>query len=269
MLGSHCRAFEFFEGLPVVVVPDNLTTGVKKAWWYEPELNRSYQDFAQYYGIAVLPTRTETPRDKGKVEKGVQEVERWVIAPLRHRTFYGIQEINEAMRPLVAELNLKQMRDYGASRQELFERLDKPALKPLPAVPYEFAQWTKARVNIDYHIEFGKHWYSVPYYHVRKEVWIKATERRIEVFQNNERIAFHARSQRQYAFTTLPEHMPPEHAEVKSWTADKFSAWAKGIGPQNSCLRVVSANIEASCRAGVSCNSWSAANVREIHAAAH
>ena len=235
-LGSHYRAFRFYEGLPAVVVPDNLRTGVKESWWYEPEINRSYQDFAEYYGIAVLPTRTQAPRDKGKVEKAVQEVERWVIAPLRHRTFYGTEEINEAIRPLLAELNAKKMREYGASRQELFEQLDKPALKSLPALPYEFAQWRKARVNMDYHIEFEKHFYSVPYYHVRKEVWIKATERCVEVFQNNQRVALHVRSRQAYAYTTLAEHLPPAHAEVKSWTAEKFTTWSKGIGPETQAF---------------------------------
>ncbi len=231
-LGSHQRAFEYFGGVSAAVIPDNLKSAVKQAWWYEPEINRSYQDFAQYYDVAVLPTRTEAPRDKGKVEKAVQEVERWIIAPLRNRTFVNIAEINEAIKPLLAELNAKQMRDYGASRRELFERLDKPALKPLPARPYEFAQWKKARVNIDYHLEFEKHWYSVPYYHVRQEVWLKATEHRLEVFQNNQRVALHLRSKQAYGYTTLPEHMPPEHAAVRSWSAEKFTAWSKGIGPQ-------------------------------------
>lgn len=238
-LGSHGRAFEYFGGTPVAVVPDNLKSGVKESWWYEPEINRSYQDFAQYYGIAVLPTRTQAPRDKGKVEKAVQEVERWVIAPLRHKIFYSIAEINEAMRPLLTALNAKQMREYGASRQELFERLDKPALRALPSAAYEFAEWKKARVNVDYHIEFEKHWYSVPYYHVRQEVWIKTTERYVEVFQNNQRIALHLRSKQAYAYATLPEHMPPEHAEVRSWTADKFIAWSKGIGLQTQAFVMV------------------------------
>jgi transposase len=237
-LGSHCRAFQFLGGLSAVVVPDNLKPGVKNSWWYEPEINRSYQDFAEYHGIAVLPTRTQTPRDKAKVEKAVQEVERWIIAPLRHRTFYSIAEINEAIRSLLAELNSKTMRDYGASRQELFEQLDKPALKALPAVSYEFAQWKKARVHLDYHVELEKHWYSVPYYHARKEVWVKATERCVEVYENNQRVALHVRSRRQYAHTTLPEHMPPEHAEVKSWTAEKFTAWGKAIGPETHAFVV-------------------------------
>jgi transposase len=231
-IGSHCRAFEFFGGVTEAVVPDNLKSGVKDSWWYEPEINRSYHDFAEHYGIAVLPTRTKAPRDKGKVERAVQEVERWVIAPLRHKVFYSLSEINTALKPLLAATNARQMREYGASRKELFRRLDQPELKPLPAVRYEFSQWKKARVNIDYHIEVEKHWYSVPYYHVRKEVWVKATERRVEVFQNNERIALHVRSKQAYSYTTLPEHMPPEHAEVRSWTAEKFLAWSKGIGTQ-------------------------------------
>ena len=229
-LGSHVRAFEFFGGVPAVVVPDNLKSGVKDAWWYEPELNRSYQELAEYYGFAVLPARPETPRDKAKVEKAVQEIERWVIAPLRHQIFYSLAEVNAAIRPLLLQLNQKQMRDYGASRLELFERLDKAALQPLPARRYEIGRWKVGRVNIDYHVEFEKHWYSVPYYHVRQEIWLKASEKLIEVFQNNRRIAFHPRSNTPYQHTTLVEHMPPEHAAVKSWTKDKFVGWSKGIG---------------------------------------
>lgn len=235
-LGSHSRAFEFFGGVPSVIVPDNLKSGVKDAWWYEPEINRSYQDFAEYHGIAILPTRVRMPRDKGKVEKAVQEVERWVLAPLRNRTFYSIAEINQALRELLAALNAKRMREYGASRQELFERIDRAALKPLPAQRYEFAEWKRARVNIDYHLEFGKHYYSVPYQYVRQEVWVKATERCIEIFQNNRRIALHARSRREFCFTTLTEHMPPEHAEVKSWNVEKFSAWGKSVGASTAAF---------------------------------
>jgi transposase len=229
-LGSHCRAFEFFGGVTAAVVPDNLKAGVKNPWWYEPELNRSYQDFSEYYSTAVLPTRIQKPRDKAKVEKAVQEVERWVIAPLRDHVFYSTGEINDAIKPLLDALNTRRMRDYGASRQELFERLDREALKALPAKPYQFAQWKKARVNIDYHIEFERHWYSVPYYHVRQEVWLKVSEKFVEVFCNNQRITFHERGNEPYRYTTLPEHMPPEHAAVKSWTPERFLAWSKGIG---------------------------------------
>lgn len=230
-LGSHQRAFEFFGGVTAAVVIDNLKSGVKNSWWYEPEINRSYRDFIEYHDSAVLPTRTNAPRDKGKVEKAVQEVERWVIAPLRNRVFFSISEINEAIKPYLEALNTRQMRDYGASRKELFEKLDKPALKALPATVYEYSLWKKARVHIDYHVEFEKHRYSVPCFHVRQEVWLKATEHRLEVFLNNERIALHNRNKTPYAFSTLPEHMPAEHREVRSWSAEKFSAWSRAIGP--------------------------------------
>lgn len=174
-IGSHERALRFYGGAPEAIIPDNLKSGVTKAFWYEPDVNRTYQDFAEYYQIAVLPARSKKPRDKGKVEKAVQEVERWVLAPLRNRTFYSIAELNAALVPLLEALNNRQMREYGASRSELFEANEKAALKALPMQPYNFATWKKAKVNLDYHVEFDRHRYSVPYWLIHREVEMKVT----------------------------------------------------------------------------------------------
>ena len=148
----------------------------------------------------------------------------------------SIVEINEAIKPLLAALNAKKMRHYAASRSELFEQVERKALKPLPPKPYQIAVWKKVRVNVDYHVEFERHYYSVPYFYARQQAWLKAGEKLIEVFVNNQRVAFHQRSSEQYSHTTLPEHMPPEHKAVKSWTAEKFLSWSKSIGTETEKL---------------------------------
>jgi len=162
-IGAHVRALAFLGGTPQLLVPDNLKAGVTSANLYEPDINPTYQDFARHYGVAVVPTRVRKPRDKAKVEVGVQVVERWILARLRHRTFFSLAELNQAIGELLAELNRREMKHVGQSRLALFEELDKPALSPLPERPYEFALWKKARVHIDYHVSFEKRYYSVPY----------------------------------------------------------------------------------------------------------
>lgn len=181
-IGGHVRAFEFFGGVPEILVPDNTKTGVTSPCRYEPDINPTYQDMAEHYGAAVIPTRVRHPRDKAKVESGVQVVEYWVIAPLRKRQFFSIEEINQAVWERLEELNLREMRHLGKSRKELFEELDKPALKPLPERVYELAEWKRAKVSIDYHVEYAGHYYSVPYLLIHKTVDLRATENVIEVF---------------------------------------------------------------------------------------
>jgi transposase len=181
-IGGHVRAFEFFGGVPEILVPDNTKTGVTSPCRYEPDINPTYQDMAEHYGAAAIPTRVRHPRDKAKVESGVQVVEYWVIAPLRKRQFFSIEEINQAVWERLEELNLREMRHLGKSRKELFEELDKPALKPLPERVYELAEWKRAKVSIDYHVEYAGHYYSVPYLLIHKTVDLRATENVIEVF---------------------------------------------------------------------------------------
>ncbi|MGH2412591.1 MAG: IS21 family transposase [Microcystaceae cyanobacterium] len=231
-LGSHQRALSFFGGTPACLVPDNLKSGVTDACRYEPGVNRSYQDFAAHYGVAVMPARPRRPRDKSKVEKAVQEVERQILARLRYQSFSNFSDLNEAIRPLLKRLNDRTMPTYGLSRLELFERVERTALKPLPQHPFVFATWKQAKVNLDYHIEVERHYYSVPHWYARREVSVKVSERLVEIFFENQRIAVHPRSAMPYRHSTEPEHMPPEHWAYKSQSKEKFLAWAHQVGPQ-------------------------------------
>jgi transposase len=235
-IGAHVRMFAFFGGVPEIVVPDNLKAGVKHPCRYEPDLNPTYQDLAQHYGTAVIPTRPRKPKDKAKVEVGVQVVERWILARLRNHTFFSLADLNQAIRKLLDELNTRPMKHLGRSRRQLFESLDQPALKPLPELPYEFAIWKKARVNIDYHIEFEKHYYSVSHTLIHKEVYVRATQSTIEIFFNNQRVASHRRTNAPGRHTTLSEHMPPAHQKYLEWSPDRFTRWAQSIGPNTAQL---------------------------------
>jgi len=233
-LQSHVNAFEFFGGLPEVVVPDNLKSGVKDPCRYEPNINPSYQQLAEHYGIAVVPTRVRKPKDKAKVEVGVQVVERRILAPLRDRRFYSLAELNQAIRTLLLELNNRQMQGYGCSRKELFEKIDKPALKPLPANPYRFVRVKEAKVNIDYHIEYERHYYSVPYELIRQTVEIHTGSKTVEIFYQGKQVALHNRSYIPHQATTCPEHMPPQHSEMKQWTPERFISWGIKIGAETA-----------------------------------
>ena len=233
---AHVRMFAFFGGVPEIVVPDNLKAGVKHPCRYEPDLNPTYQDLAQHYGTAVIPARVRKPKDKAKAEVGVQVVERWILARLRNRTFFSLADLNQAIRELLDELNSRLMKHLGRSRRELFEMLDRPALKPLPELPYEFAVWKKARVNIDYHIEFQKHYYSVPHTLIREVVYVRATAYTIEVFFKNRRVASHRRTDRPGRHTTVTAHMPPSHQKYQEWSPERFIRWAQNIGPHTAQL---------------------------------
>jgi len=235
-ISAHVRMFAFFGGVPEIVVPDNLKAGVKHPCRYEPDLNPTYQDLAQHYGTAVIPARVRKPKDKAKAEVGVQVVERWILARLRNRTSFSLADLNQAIRELLDELNTRLMKHLGRSRRELFETLDQPALEPLPELPYEFATWRKARVNIDYHIEFEKHYYSVPYTLIHEEVYVRATERTIEIFFKNRRVASHRRTNARGRHTTISEHMPPSHQKYQEWSPDRFTRWAQTIGPHTAQL---------------------------------
>lgn len=231
-IGSHQRALAFLGGVPKVIVPDNLKSGVSDACRYEPGINGSYQDFAQHYGIAVIPARPKRPKDKSKVEKAVQEVERQILAPLRHERFVCFTRLNEAIRKRLAGLNGRTMRGYGLSRLEMFEQVERSVLLPLPKTPFVFATWKEAKVNLDYHIEIERHYYSVPYELVQRQVTLKTSEHQVEVFFEHQRVACHERSRVPYRHTTLPEHMPPEHWAYKRQSKDLFVAWAQKLGPQ-------------------------------------
>jgi len=235
-IGAHVRLFTFLGGVPEIIVPDNLKAGVKQACRYEPDLNPTYQDLAQHYGAAVIPARPRKPKDKAKVEVGVQVVERWIVARLRNHTFFSLVSANQAIRDLLQELNTRPMKHLDRSRRELFETLDQPALKPLPGRPYEFAMLKKARINIDYHVEFERHYYSVPYTLGRQEVYVRATESTIEILCQGKRVASHPRSNSPGRHTTLAEHMPPAHQKYQEWSPERFTRWAQDIGPHTTQL---------------------------------
>ena len=242
-IGSHQRALAFLGGVPAAIVPDNLKSGVTSPCRYEPGINRSYQDFAEHYDVAIIPARPKKPRDKAKVEKAVQEVERQILAPLRHHSFHSFSELNAAIGDKLIVLNERVMKGYGLSRKALFERTDQPALKPLPRQPFVLAVWKRAKVNVDYHIEVDRHYYSVPYWFVKRQVEVKISEQFVEVFFDHKRIAAHPKAQSAYRHTTLPDHMPPEHWAYKHQSKARFLAWAKRVGPQT--LAQVSAIFES------------------------
>jgi transposase len=237
-IGGHVRALAFFGGAPQMLVPDNLTQGVKHPNRYEPDLNPTYLELAQHYGVAVIPARVRRPRDKAKVEVGVQVVERWILARLRNQTFFSLAGLNRAIAGLLPELNNRPMKHLEKSRRQLFEELDQPALRPLPQTPYEYATWKTARVNIDYHVEFEKHFYSVPYELIHQEVRIRASERMIEIFQQSkpQAVAFHPRSRVPGRFSTQIAHMPLKHQKAAEWTPERLLRWADEIGPHTRQL---------------------------------
>ncbi len=233
---GHVRSLDFFGGVPEIIVPDNTTTGVKHPSYYEPDLNPTYLDMAEQYGAVVIPARVGKPKDKAKVEVGVQVVERWILARLRNRTFFGLVELNRAIHDLLEDLNNRVMRHLGQSRRELFEALDRPVLRPLPAEAYEFAIWKKAKVNIDYHVEFDRHYYSVPYRLIGQEVFLRVSENTLEIFHKHQRVASHPRSRVPGRYSTQAEHMPPAHRHYAEWSPERLLRWAEQVGPQTRRL---------------------------------
>ena len=233
-IGGHVRGFQYFRGITEVIVCDNLKAGVHHPSRYDPEMNPTYQEMAEHYGIAVIPARPYRARDKAKAEVGVQNVERWILAKLRHHKFFSLLELNKVIRELLEEFNNRIMEHLGKSRQELFELLDKPALKPLPVTPYELALWKKAKIAIDYHIEYDDHYYSVPWHLYPAEGMIRATEKTIEFYSNGKQVAIHPRSRIKGGHTTLKEHMPSDHRFYGEWSPERFIHWAEKIGPETA-----------------------------------
>jgi len=229
---AHIRAFEYFGGVTKIVVPDNLRAGVSKACRYEPGINPTYQDMAAHYGTVIIPSRVRKPKDKAKVEVGVQIVSRWILARLRNRTFFSLRELNEAIREELDKLNHRPFKKLDGSRVSCFKEMEQKELLPLPAERYELVQWQKARINIDYHVELFKHYYSVPY-ELReqvKEVYIRYTERTVEVLCGNKRVASHLRDDTKGRHTTVKKHMPESHRRYLEWSPSRIINWAKQTG---------------------------------------
>lgn len=235
-IGSHIRTFAFLGGVPELVVPDNLKSGVNKAHRYEPDLNPTYQDMASHYGVAIMPTRVRKPRDKAKVEGAVLIVERWILAALRHQQHFSLGQLNATIRELLKKLNTRPFRKLPGCRAEHFEQLDKPLLQPLPAEHYVYAEWKKARVSIDYHIAVEGHYYSVPCALIKKEVQVRMTHNTIECFYKGNRIASHCRSDQKGRHTTVSSHMPESHRQAGEWTSERLILWASKTGPGTESL---------------------------------
>jgi transposase len=230
-IGSHVRAFEYGGGLTELVVPDNLKSAVSRPCRYEPVLNPTYHDLAVHYGVAIMPARIRKPRDKAKVEVGVQVVERWILARLRHRKFFSLAELNHAISGLLIRLNDRRFRKLDGSRRSLFESLERPALRPLPAQPYVYAEWKKGRVHADYHVEVDHHYYSVPYQLVSQELDVRVTAKTVEFFAKSKRVSSHLRCFRRGIHTTQTEHMPRPHREYAEWTPERLVQWGQKTGP--------------------------------------
>jgi transposase len=288
-IGSHNRTAEFYGGVSTVTVPDNWKTGINDPCYYEPDLNPTYRDWAAHYGTVVIPARVRKPRDKAKVEAGVLIVERWILAALRHRTFFSLAALNEAIRELLVRLNNRKFRKLDTTRAKLFESLEKPMLKPLPSEPFLFVKWKTVRVNIDYHVEIEGHYYSVPYQYVHEQVEARILETSIEIIRKGHRIATHVRSNVAGKHSTLSEHRPKKHQDLE-WTIARFTEKGRAIGPSTatllerilqsrkhpelgyrSCLgvlrlgnRYTNERLEAACRRAVAMNACSYRSIKSM-----
>jgi transposase len=210
---------------------DNLKAGVTKACFYDPAINRTYGDMANHYDTAIIPARPHKPKDKAKVEGAVLLAERWILARLRNQRFFGLDEVNAAIRPLLEQLNGKVSRHLGASRRDLFERLDRPAMKVLPVDPYVYAEWKQCRAGLDYHVDIGRHYYSVPHQLLKQKLWARITARTVEVYFKGQRVASHARTSGNHQHSTIRDHMPAHHRFREDWTPERIRGQAVRIGP--------------------------------------
>jgi transposase len=235
-IGAQVQALEFYGGCPRLIVPDQTRALIKNPDWYDPRPNRLYDEFASHYGCALLAARPAHPRDKPKVENAVLVVERWILARLRNRRFFSLRELNEAIALLLVDLNQRAFKKLPGCRRSAFEQLDAPALQPLPAKRFEIFKWKSAKVNIDYHVEFDGHYYSVPHALVRTTVELRVTASLVECFSSNQRVACHAYSSQRGKFTTNPEHMPASHRAHLEWTPQKIIAWGQRIGVSTAAV---------------------------------
>lgn len=233
---AHIGAFEYFGGIPSCVVPDQLKSGVKTSCKYDPEINPVYAELCSHYGVAVVPARPRSPRDKAKVENGVLNAQRRILATLRNRTFFSLAELNNAIAIELEQLNSRIMQGIGKSRNQLFEEIDRPALKALPAERFQLREWKKAKVNIDYHIAVQGAWYSVPYTLIGKEVEVCLTATTIEIFHNGKRVASHIRTRQRNVFITIDAHRPHSHQQYLEWTPQRMQRWGESIGPRTGAM---------------------------------
>jgi len=235
-LRAHVHAFEYWGGIPTLAVPDNTKTAVSRAHRYDPDLNPTYYNFALHCGFGIVPARPYRPRDKAKVENAVQVAQRWIVAALRHHKFFSLEELNVAIRELLVRLNHRPFRKREGSRAAVFEAIDKPALKPLATEPFDLSQWSRARVNIDYHVAFDSNLYSVPYNLVHELIEIRSTATTVEILHKGTRVASHLRSRGRGQTITNDEHRPKSHRAHLEWTPSRMVHWAESIGPNTARL---------------------------------
>jgi len=286
------NAMHYFGGVPRAITPDNLKSAVSKADKYEPDINPEYMDFCRHYGTTILPARPRRPKDKALVENAVRIVYRWIFATLRNQTFYSLKELNEAISVELEKYNLKPMQQIKISRRELFEQVESSELLPLPAKKYEFKTFKKQKVQFNYHIYLSddKHYYSVPYRFRGRDVELIYSQRVVEIYYNNCRIALHLRTNGPDRYTTLSEHMPPNHKWIVKWTPRRFKNWAKDIGPNThivikqildscnhpvqgfkSCLGILNmpkkygdARVEKACKRAIEFKYYSCKGIKKI-----
>jgi len=242
-LTGHVNAFSYMQGVPALLVPDNLKTGVTRADRYDPDLNTDYADLAAHYGTAIMPARVRKPRDKAKVESGVRHAYRKILAPLRHRTFFSLGQLNEAISGLLEEVNDRPFQKITGSRRSVFEEHEAPLLRPLPEHPYRYREHRSAKVGIDYHVEVAAHRYSVPYHLIGERVEVFSDERTTEIYHKGERVALHVRSRVRGGFSTTPEHMPSSHRAHAEWTPERMESWAAQTG--SACAAFASRIMES------------------------
>jgi transposase len=233
---AHIHAFEYFQGVSEILVPDNLRSAVTRACRYEPDLNPVYLSLAQHYGTAIIPARPGRPKDKAKVEAGVLLVTRWILAALRHHTFFSVEELNQRIKELLEHLNSRKFKKLNSSRRELFETLERPSLKPLPAERYRYIDFKRPTVNIDYHVDVDGHFYSVPNQLRGKKLEAFLSADTVEIFYSNRRIVTHLRSYQKGKYSTLTEHMPKAHQKHLEWTPSRIIHWAEQTGPATAKL---------------------------------
>jgi transposase len=289
-IAGHVHAWAFYGGVARLTVPDNPKTAVIHACRYEPQLHRTYLDLAEHYGTVILPARVERPRDKAKVETGVQIAQRQILAALRDQTFFSVAELNQAIRPRLDQINAQPFQKLEGSRNSWFATLEKPRLLPLPSNPFVLAAWSEAKVNIDYHVVVDKHYYSVPYALIHQTVQVRLTDTTVELFRQGQRVAAHARSFRPGQFTTVEEHRPKSHQRHLQWTPGRIIHWAQKIGPAcgqviqqilasrphpeqgfRSCLGIIrlgkgagEARLEAACRRALHFSTCSYTSIKSI-----
>lgn len=289
-IAGHVHAFEYYRAAPELLVCDNLKTGVTRPCRYEPDIHHTYEEMAAHYRCAVIPTRIRKPRDKAKVESGVLLAERWLLASVRNITFFSLVAANAAIRERLDRLNDKPFQKLEGSRRALFEELEWPAMRPLPAQRYEYADWKKARVNIDYHVEVDRHYYSVPYQLVHEHCDVRLTATVVEIILRGRRVASHVRSYGRGGYSTDPAHMPESHRRYREWSPGRILNWAAETGPATaqvtqrilqsrphpeqgfrSCLGIIrlgrrygAERLEAACRRALTIQAFSYRSVESI-----